>query len=119
MPEIKTAAILSGDFESDYEQYLTDQFVFRNEWIGLKTSVERFLFKSESKDIYFAKDGYFIEKHTGSFTTDMAQRNMQSLARFSEEYIGQFGAEHFTVMVVPNAIDILGRKAAAVCLLLR
>ena len=110
MPEIKTAAILSGDFESDYEQYLTDQFVFRNEWIGLKTSVERFLFKSESKDIYFAKDGYFIEKHTGSFTTNMALRNMQSLARFSEEYIGQFGAEHFTVMVVPNAVDILEEK---------
>lgn len=28
MPEIKTAAILSGDFESDYEQYLTDQLFF-------------------------------------------------------------------------------------------
>lgn len=110
MPEIKTESILNGDFESNYEQYLTDQFIFRNEWIGLKTSVERFLFKSESKDIYFAKDGYFIEKHTGSFTTEMARRNMQSLAQFSEEYIGQFGTEHFTVMVVPNAVDILKEK---------
>lgn len=110
MLEIRTASILNGDFESDYEQYLTDQFVFRNKWIGLKTSVERFLFKSESKDIYFAKDGYFIEKHTGSFATEMAQRNMQSLARFSEEYIEQFGADHFTVMVIPNAASILEGK---------
>ena len=110
MPEVKVEAVLNGDFESDYEQYLTDQFVLRNEWIGLKTSVERLLLRSESKDIYFAKDGYLIEKHTGSFMTDTAQRNMQSLTRFSEKYIEQFGSEHITVMVVPNVVDILKDK---------
>ena len=110
MPEVKAEAVLNGDFESDYEQYLTDQFVFRNEWIGLKTSVERLLLRKESKDIYFAKDGYFIEKHTGTFTTDMAQRNVQALVRFSEKYIETFGAEHMTVMIVPNAVDILKDK---------
>lgn len=110
MPEVKAEAVLNGDFESDYEQYLTDQFVLRNAWIGLKTSVERLLLRSESKDIYFAKDGYLIEKHTGSFMTGTAQRNMQSLTRFSEKYIEQFGPEHITVMVVPNAVDILKDK---------
>ena len=110
MPEVNAEAVLNGDFESDYEQYLTDQFVFRNEWIGLKTSVERLLLRKESKDIYFAKDGYFIEKHTGTFTTDMAQRNVQALVRFSEKYIEPFGAEHMTVMIVPNAVDILKDK---------
>ena len=61
MPEVNAEAVLNGDFESDYEQYLTDQFVFRNEWVGLKTSVERLLLRKESKDIYFAKDGYFLK----------------------------------------------------------
>lgn len=107
MPEVRAEAILNGVLESDYEKYLTDQFIFRNEWIGLKTSVELLLFKSESKDIYFAADGYYIEKHTDSFTTDMAQRNIRSLAQFSEKYIKKFGAEHLTVMVIPNAVDIL------------
>lgn len=110
MPKVRAEDILNGAFESDYEQYLSDQFVLRNQWIGLKTSVERLFLRSESKDIYFAADGYLIEKHTGSFTADMAQRNIQSLARFSEEYIRQFGAEHLTVMVVPNAVDILWEK---------
>lgn len=110
MPKVRAEDIINGTFESDYEQYLSDQFVLRNQWIGLKTSVERLFLRSESKDIYFAADGYLIKKHTGSFTADMAQRNIQSLARFSEEYIRQFGAEHLTVMVVPNAVDILWEK---------
>lgn len=49
MPEVKISTILSGDFEADYEEYLTDQFVLRNQWISLKTSVERLLLKRESK----------------------------------------------------------------------
>lgn len=102
--------VLSGAFETDYETYLTDQFVLRDQWIGLKTSVERLLLKRESKDIYFADDGYLIEKHTGVFTSDTARRNITALAEFVQQYQPQFGAEHLSVMIVPNAVDILRQK---------
>ena len=110
MPELSMDTILSGDFEEDYEEYLTDQFVLRDRWIALKTSVERLLLKRESKDIYFAEDDYLIEKHTGIFTTQMAERNISTLEKFAEMYEGQFGAEHISVMIVPNAVDILQDK---------
>lgn len=109
-PEVKTDTILSGDFEEDYEEYLTDQFVCRDQWISLKTFVERLLLKRESKDIYFAKDDYLIEKHTGSFTTQMAQRNIAALTEFVQQYEEQFGKEHISVLIVPNAVDILQDK---------
>lgn len=109
-PEVQIDAILSGDFEADYEEYLTDQFVLRNQWISLKTSVERLLLKKESKDIYFAEDGYLIEKHTGSFTTQMADRNMGTLTEFAQQYEEQFGRSHISVLIVPNAVDILQDK---------
>lgn len=109
-PEIKLETIINGEFETDYEEYLSDQFILRNEWIGLKTSVERLLLKRESKDIYFADDDYLIEKHTGSFTTDMAQRNITALTQFAEKCKNQFGEGHMTVMIVPNAVDILADK---------
>ena len=35
MPELSMDTILSGDFEEDYEEYLTDQFVLRDRWIAL------------------------------------------------------------------------------------
>lgn len=113
MPEVRLDTVFSGEFESDYEKYLTDQFVLRDGWIGLKTNVERALLKTESKDIYFADDGYLIEKHTGSFTGDTAQRNIQVLSQFMEHYLEKFGAEHMTAMVVPNAVDILEEKLPA------
>ena len=43
MPEVKISEIFSGDFETDYEEYLTDQFILRNGWISLKTFVDRLL----------------------------------------------------------------------------
>lgn len=110
MPEVEINTIFSGDFESDYEEYLTDQFVMRNQWISLKTSVERLLLKTESKDIYFAKDDYLIEKHTGSYETQMAQRNIVTLTEFAQKYEEQFGQSHLSILIVPNAVDILSDK---------
>lgn len=107
MPEVKINEIFNGNFEIDYEEYLTDQFIFRNGWISLKTSMERLLGKRESKDIYFAEDDYLIEKHTGAFTTQIAKRNITALADFVEKYEVQFGKGHMSVLIVPNAADIL------------
>ena len=109
-PEINIDFLLNGKFETDYEEYFTDQFVLRNEWIRWKTSIEKMLLKKESKDIYFAKDGYLIEKHSDSFTTDMAQRNKKLLSQFAGKYQQQFGKQHMSVMIIPNAVDILTEK---------
>ena len=110
MPKITGETLLNGEFESDYETYLTDQFVARDGWIALKTSVERLLQKKESKDIYFAEDGYLIEKHTGSFESNTADLNIRVLQQFIEMYEEKFGTDHMTVMIVPNAVDILRDK---------
>lgn len=112
-PPLRLETVLNGEFESDYETYLTDQFVGRDGWIRLKTMVERLTLQSESKDIYFADDDYLIEKHTGAFDSDMAGLNIRVLQQFAQKYAPQFGAEHMTFMVVPNAVDILRDKLPA------
>lgn len=110
MPGLSVDSYFSGTFAKDYESYITDQFLFRDQWIGVKTAVERATFKQESNDIYFAKDGYLIEKHTDSFTGDTARRNIGSLADFMKEMKDRYGEGHVTAMVVPNAVDILKEK---------
>ncbi|MCD7813172.1 MAG: hypothetical protein LUH20_03820 [Lachnospiraceae bacterium] len=110
MPELSLGALLDGSFEADYEDYLTDQFVLRDNWIALKTGTERILGRTQSNDIYFAEDDYLIEAHTGTFTSAQAETNLQLLAQFVEEYAGQFADGHMTVMIVPNAVDILRDK---------
>lgn len=106
-PLVKAETIWSGEFEADYEEYLTDQFVWRDQWVSLKTTAERLLLKRESKDIYFAEDGYLIEKHTGSYETQTAERNLATLAAFVQQYGERFGEGHLSVLIVPNAVDIL------------
>lgn len=100
-------SVFSGDFASDYETYLSDQFVGRDQWISLKTRVERMAGKQEIKDVYYARDNYLIESHNGTFETDQAKTNIRLLAQFAEIYRSQFPEEHMTVMVVPNAVEVL------------
>lgn len=110
MPDLTVGDVLDGTFARDYETYLTDQFFWRNEWIGVKTNVERLMLKQEINDIYFAKDGYLIEKHSGSFDSPAALQNISTLAEFLEAQQAVFGAEHVKAMIVPNAVEILKEK---------
>ena len=109
-PMLSVEDYFSGAFAKDYEAYITDQFILRDEWIGMKTKVERAVGKQEINDIYFAKDNYLIEKHTGSFTTDTAKRNISSLAQFMQFCEEKYGEGHVTAMVVPNAVKVLEDK---------
>lgn len=110
MPKLTWETLIHGEFEKNYEEYLTDQFVWREHWIGIKTMVERALLRRESKDIYFADDKYLIEKHTGVFDSQTAKRNSTTLVQFAQQYAEIFGAEHMSVLLVPNAVDILTDK---------
>lgn len=110
MPEADLEDIFNGTFSADYETYLTDQFFFRDDWIGVKTGTERLIGKQESNDIYFADDGYLIEKHTGDFETETAKRNISALASFLQTQTEKYGADHVTAIVAPNAVSILKEK---------
>ena len=109
-PKLTISSLVSGEYTADYETYLTDQFVFRDQCIGMKTAAERMTLRQETNDIYFAKDDYLIEKHTGSFETDQAEANITLLAAFFQKLSETFDSAHLTAMVVPNAVDILRDK---------
>ena len=47
----------SGRFMEDFENYITDQFPLRDQWIRLKALSERALGKQENNGVYFGADG--------------------------------------------------------------
>ncbi|MEI3139468.1 MAG: hypothetical protein V8T31_08060 [Lachnospiraceae bacterium] len=63
--------------------------------------------KTEINDVYFARDGYLIEKHSGSFSTDTAKRNITYLDNFLKVQAQKYGEDHVKAMIVPNAVEIL------------
>ena len=109
-PDLTWNALISGEFSEDYEAYLSDQFVGRDGWISLKTAFERVALRQEAEDVYFARDNYLIEKHTGVFTAETAERNIQNLSAFFTNLSKSMDPAHLTAMVVPNAVDILRDK---------
>ena len=52
-PELSLENIKSGKYEKEYEEYLSDQFLFRNQWIACKTKIDRLLLKQEVNGVYF------------------------------------------------------------------
>ncbi len=112
-PALSWDSLISGEFAEKYENYLSDQFILRDAWISLKTAAERAMLRQESEDVYFAQDDYLIEKHSGVFETDTAERNIDYLSSFFRTLSETMDPTHLTVMLVPNAVDILRDKLPA------
>ena len=111
MPEFSFESLFEGEFTSDYETFITDQFVMRDSWIGLKTLTERAMLKQDINGVYFGKDGYLIEKHDASdIDEETADRNAQRLADFINQYSAVLGEDRVHAMLVPTAQEILEDK---------
>ena len=54
-PTLKT--LRSGEFMEKFEDYVTDQFPLRDQWIQLKALSERALGKQENNGVYFGTNG--------------------------------------------------------------
>ncbi|UNK21144.1 DHHW family protein [Paenibacillus sp. N3/727] len=62
LPHFSLKALVSGDFTVDFEKYVSDQFVFRDFWIGAKTDTDRLMGKKESNGIYLGTNGYLFQE---------------------------------------------------------
>jgi len=104
-PEISAQAVFSGEFSTDYEEYLNDQFVSRDIWIRLKTGMDMLLQKKLINGVYLGADDYLIEQHTQEeFKPEILEKRISQLQKL---------AEHFPqteVMLVPTADNIYTKK---------
>lgn len=110
-PEFSLETLFSGEFMKDYEDYITDQFFLRDNWIQLKTIAEIVLNKQDIKGVYITNDGYLVERHEDSeIDFEMLEKSIDRLVQFVEKQAGRLGAEHVKVMMVPTASEILTDK---------
>ena len=112
-PALTWDSLISGEFAKEYESYLSDQFILRDQWITLRTGIERACMKQELNDVYFASDDYLIEKHTGTFTQENAQANITRLGAFFQNLEASYSPEHLGCIIVPNAVKVLSGKLPA------
>ncbi|MTI69277.1 MAG: hypothetical protein FH751_03335 [Firmicutes bacterium] len=82
-PKFSMEKLTSGRFSNKFETYITDQFIFKDFWVGLKSDIERFSLKNENNGIYFGKDGYLLEDFTNS--DEVLANNIKSINYFNKK----------------------------------
>ncbi|MFT4144085.1 MAG: DHHW family protein [Mobilitalea sp.] len=111
IPEFTFDKFIKGDYMNGINDYINDQFVLRDDWISIKTMLERVMLKQDINSVYFAKDGYLIEKHTDKEVSEqLAEKNKEYLVQFVDKYISKLGKDRVKAILVPTASEILTDK---------
>lgn len=109
-PDVNLEDMKSGEWMSDFEDYICDQFPLRDVFVGLKTTFEKATLHTQINNIYLSDDGYYIEPYEQPQKTDMIIRRFNSLADSVDARIA--------LMLVPTAVTVYEDKlpiAAATC----
>lgn len=61
-PYFHLGALFSGSFTEDFEDYITDQFPFRDRWLDLKSRMERAVGKTENNGVFFCREDTLISR---------------------------------------------------------
>lgn len=111
LPDFTFQDFVSGSYMQDMELYISDQFLLRDQWIGIKVALERALQKKEIHSVFFAENHFLIEQHKEQdVEASLAEKNQEALRAFVDRYSRILGEDRIKVMLVPTASEILRDK---------
>lgn len=109
-PEFSLKNVFSGKFMRDTEKYMDDQFAGREQWITVKTDIQKLMGNKEINGVYLGRDGYLIEKWTDEMLDEnLLNRNIDSLNAFAAHY----GDKKISVLIAPTAGLVMQDKLPA------
>ena len=93
----------SSNFSSKYEEFINDQFVFRDKWISIKTFSElMLLLKTENNNIIIGKDNYLFDK-LQQIDSKQTNKNLTAIKNF----VSQNKSKKIYFSIIPNSYEIL------------
>ena len=104
-PTFTLSSFYNNQFSPKYESYINDQFVFRDQWISLKSRAESLLGKIENNGIMYGKDGYMFQHYTTADT-----QRIQTNTTYINEFVQMYPQLNITVGIIPNSYMIYPEK---------
>jgi len=93
-PKITAKRILSGEYQKEYDTYLSDQFFFRDKWVDLAVREQIALGKKDFNGVYLGKNNYLLEKYEkADFDSGQIKENETYLTTFLNETEKRYGRE--------------------------
>lgn len=108
LPALSLQTLSSGRFETQFENYVEDQFPLRDVWVTVKSVSDRFLGRTEANQVYLAQDGYLIRRFTPPNPFNYV-RMVDALTRFSANHPDM----KKTMLLAPSAMTMLEEKLPA------
>ena len=104
-PSLSYDTFTSGRFESQFDDYVSDQFPLRDFWISLETTIARLAGNTYSNGIFLGSDGYLIQ----DFTYPSEESYEKTLQEFTS--ISNANPElNIYALIAPTALSILSDK---------
>lgn len=107
LPTPTWETLVDGKFATQYEDFISDYFWLRDDWISAKSVVEYAQLKTENNDVVYGADGYLFPKFY-TFDADRLQANLDAIDLFAFHSVSDV-----SVIVVPTAAYPLADKLPA------
>ncbi|MCD3329370.1 DHHW family protein [Clostridium botulinum] len=104
-PSFSFEKLKSGKFTKEYEKYITDQFSFRDFWVGIKSSTDKLLDKKDNNGVYLGKDGYLLEK-----PEKIDKDNIMDNINYINEFAKNNSKCKINFLLAPNSVKVLEEK---------
>ena len=108
LPAPGLTSILNGDFMEQWESYMSDQFVGRNLWRGLKVGLDRLGGSRMENGVYIGRDGQLLEDIAAP-DQELFSENINAVKSLADTY----SDIRTTVMLIPDAACILSDSLPA------
>ena len=108
-PKLTLDSVLSGSFQSELTDYISDQFPARDTWTQLGTKLKKLVGFKDIGGAYLGSDGYYIEKITpDKVDEENLKRNLALVADFSKSC-----NKETTMLLVPATGTVMSDKLPA------
>ncbi|MFJ7978067.1 DHHW family protein [Peribacillus sp. NPDC096379] len=100
-PHLTWDNLISKKYAEEAEGFVTDHFPFRDKWLWIKSTAEKYRLQQENHGIYKGNDGYLFEKFLKPDYTKVQQY---------VEAVNQFASNHpgakMTFMLAPTSVGL-------------
>ncbi|MDO4815518.1 MAG: DHHW family protein [Bacillota bacterium] len=109
-PELNGETVLSGKFQDELNEYITDQFPARDTWTALGSRIKMLAGMKDIGGAYIGEDGYYFEMITPD-SVDEAKylQNLALVKTFAQKY----PEIDTTLLLVPATSTVLSDKLPA------
>ncbi len=110
IPAFSVQRLFSGEYADELENYLSDQFPLRDQWVTVKTYLELGMGKKEVSGVYIGKDNYLLDKFQ-TYSDAQVQSNVRALTALQKALAKE--QISMRTMLVPVSAQVLTDKLPA------